>query len=146
MGKFFTTGSRPCFQNEGEDLENLLTHKISGMKLVANSNPRELVPGEYTYIGTIENKTVRFTRIVSYTSESVETYAGEFRVGEGGAIQFPTSIYWDYNTLYRYGLSPECTYQYIIQNGLGRIIEYVNPLDWGEEWDGKFSLQEDMPA
>lgn len=145
MGKFFTTGNRPCFQNEGEDFENLLTHKISGMKLVVNSNPRELIPGEYTYIGTIEHKTVNFSRIVSYTSESVETYAGEFRVGEGGAIQFPTSIYWDKQTFNRYGLGQDYVYQYIIQNGLGRILEYGNPLDWGYEWDGKFSVHEDMP-
>lgn len=149
MGKFYTDEhNRPCFQFGNEEVENILTHKIPGMKLVVNSNPKELIPGEYTYIGEISNRTVKFNRVVSYTNDSVETYAGEFTVGQNAAIQFPTSIYWTYETLNMYGLGIGCTYQYIIQHGLGRLIEYVNPQgDWGwEGWEGKFESYDQLPS
>lgn len=127
-GKFYVNNNNiPCFSLDQENPieEEIITRVISGMKLVVNSSPEELVPGQYLYIGTISSF-VKFTKIVSYTRDYVETYAGEFRLAPGASISFPSSVIWDENSSRGiYGnLKSTGTYQYIIQNGLGRLIFY----------------------
>lgn len=123
-GKFYVNNNNiPCFSVDRENPieEEIVTRVIPGMKIVVNSSPRELIPGQYLYIGTIPSF-VKFTKIVSYTRDYVETYAGEFRLAPGASIAFPSSITWDENS---YGdLKSTGTYQYIIQNGLGRLVFY----------------------
>ena len=123
-GKFYVNNNNiPCFSLDQENPieEEIITRVISGMKLVVNSSPEKLVPGQYLYIGTISSF-VKFTKIISYTRDYVETYAGEFRLAPGASIAFPPSIIWDENS---YGnLKSTGFYQYIIQNGLGRLIFY----------------------
>lgn len=123
-GKFYVNNSNiPCFSVDQESPieEEIVTRIIPGMKIVVNSSPRELIPGQYLYIGTISSL-VKFTKIVSYTRDYVETYAGEFRLAPGASIIFPSSITWDENSYSN--LKSTGTYQYIIQNGLGRLIFY----------------------
>lgn len=148
-GKFYVNDAgRPCFLQSGSLIEEeIKTGIIPGMKLVVDSNPKELVPGVYTYIGTISDRNVKFSRVISYTQDHVETYAGEFVLGFGGSITFPTSIRWDSYTWdyfmdsYPYGRE-DITYQYIVCNGLGKIIPYYSA-DFifdgqGDQWDGTF--------
>lgn len=145
-GKFYVNDAgRPCFLQSGSQVEEeIKTGIIPGMKLVVNSNPKELIPGEYTYIGTISDRNVKFNKIISYTQDHVETYAGEFSLGYGGSITFPTTIRWDQNSWWgqEEGLLPDPnrSYRYLIQNGLGKLEMFMsaeNP----EEWDGTFRAQ-----
>lgn len=146
-GKFYVNDAgRPCFLQSGSQIEEeIKTGIIPGMKLVVDSNPKELVPGVYTYIGTISDRNVKFNKIISYTQDHVETYAGEFSLGYGGSITFPTTIRWDKYSwdMFRWGqeegLSPDpnVSFRYLIQNGLGKLeafmsaeLMYKNPTEW----------------
>lgn len=148
-GKFYVNDTgRPCFLQSGSQIEEeIKTGIIPGMKLVVDSNPKELVPGVYTYIGTISDRNVKFNKIISYTQDHVETYAGEFSLGYGGSITFPTTIRWDEYSwdMYRWGqeggLSPDpnISFRYLIQNGLGKLEAFMSA-EWmyenPTEWDG----------
>lgn len=152
-GKFYVNDDgRPCFLQSGSDTpEEIKTGIIPGMKLVVDSNPKKLIPGEYTYIGTISDRNVKFTTIISYTQDHVETYAGEFSLGYGGSITFPTTIRWDNESrMHRADLpyDPNVSYRYLIQNGLGKIEAFASAnaaLDDPEEWDGTFRAHQLEP-
>lgn len=131
-GKFYVDNDhRPCFLpnvDEGETavVETLATNIVSGIKIVTENAPSELRPGEYLQMGVVR-RAVKFTQIVSYTDEYLETYMGEFKLGEGGSVEFPSSIRWygELSSPVEYN-DDDTIYQYTIVNGLGQIKAFYD--------------------
>ena len=119
MGIYFSKNNLPYFKADSDSPElELKTSQNVGFKIENVINPNMLEPFIFYQFGTITTP-VRIFKFVSYSKENVETYIGEFTIGPGGSISFPSSIRWSQEPKFEEGF----TYQFTIINGIGSYIK-----------------------
>lgn len=119
-GTFLVKDNQPYFKpEEGIEVE-IKTENNNGLEIIVDSNPGELKPNKYYNFGTVCNF-LKINKLLSYSKTHVETYAGEFTIGEGGQVRFPAVVRWVGG--YPYFSEVGYTYQFEIKNGIGQYIK-----------------------
>lgn len=119
MGMFFTQDNKPYFGVDREHAYEIKTDESYGLKVVVAAKPTSLAPNKFYLLGVVTSA-VKITRLSSYSREYLETYAGEFTIGEGGSVEFPSSIKWTGEPNFS---EVGYTYQFEIRNGIGHFIK-----------------------
>lgn len=119
MGIFLSKNKLPFFKADTESPEvEIKTSTNLGYRIRVISNPEQLEPYIHYVLGIVTSP-VKIFNLVSYSSEYLETYSGEFTIGQGGSVVFPSSIRWSEEPIFEKGY----TYQFTIKNGIGSYIK-----------------------
>lgn len=119
MGSFLVKNNRPYFSPDGKKELEIKTEEGEGSRIEVKNIPTELQPNRYYNFGKVTTK-ISILRLVSNTTEFVETYSGEFTIGKGGEVKLPAAIRW----VEKPEFSEEgYTYQFEIKNGIGKFVK-----------------------
>lgn len=118
MGMFFTKDDKPYFSPDQKLETEIKTEASQGYRIVVETKPEQLLPNKYYLFGEVKSA-INIQRLLSYSKEYLEVYAGEFTLKRGGSVKFPSIIRWATEPDFKVGY----TYQFEIKNGIGQFIK-----------------------
>lgn len=89
-----------------------------GPDMITTQSCTALKPNKYYNFGTVR-KALKIAQFESKNPEILESYRGEFTVGSGGSVVFPSTVRWEREPEFE----PGFTYQFRIENNIGTFIK-----------------------
>lgn len=118
MGMFFTKDGRPYFSPDQKSETEIKTEASQGNRIIVDTKPEQLLPNKFYLFGEVRTA-ISIQRLLSYSKEYLEVYAGEFTLKRGGSVKFPSIVRWVEEPEFKVGY----TYQFEIKNGIGQFIK-----------------------
>ncbi len=118
MGRYSSKNNLPYFRSSADAPEYEIKTGMNAGPKYHGGYSDELEPDVFYDFGTI-TEPVTITRLNPCASDFVPIYIGEFILGPGGSITFPSNVYWAQDTDFEKGYS----YQFTIINQVASYIK-----------------------